>query len=87
MAHLVGHGPAKQEVASWIPGQRTRLGCEFGPGSWRVQEATDRCFSPSLPPFLPRSVKGEKEGRKKGRNKEERGRKEGRAPRSFYPSS
>ena len=48
---------ANQKVAGSIPGQGTCLGC--GPGPWlgHVQEATDGCFSPSLSPSRPFSLK------------------------------
>ena len=53
MAHLVEYHPAMQEVTGSIPGQGTCLGCGFCPGSGQVPKATDRCFSPFLPLFLP----------------------------------
>ena len=50
VAQWAGHHPTNGKVASSIPGQGTCLGC--GPGPWLggMQEATDRCFSLSLPP-------------------------------------
>ena len=44
-AQLVERHPAKQKVASSVPGQGTFLGCGFGPWLGRMQEATNRCFS------------------------------------------
>ena len=53
----------KVKVAGLIPGQGACLGCEFGPsqGTFKKQ-LTDvflslRCFSPSLSPSLPLSLK------------------------------
>ena len=57
VAHLVGPHPGKWMIASLIPSQGTCLGCGFSPWSGHVQEATDTCFSPSLLPSLPISVK------------------------------
>ena len=56
MAQLVGHHPADQKVTSSIPGRGTCLGCSSVPG-WGLQEAPDGCFSPSLSPSLPLSLK------------------------------
>ena len=41
MAHLVGASSHKP------------TGCRFSSRSGHIQEAEDRCFSPSLPPLLP----------------------------------
>ena len=62
VAFLVEHHPTKRKVTSGISHQGTCLGSRFGPQSGRVQEAVDVslshcCFSPSLSPFLPFSVK------------------------------
>ena len=43
------HHPIDQNVAGSIPGQGTCLGCRFSPQSQRVGEATDWCFSLSVP--------------------------------------
>ena len=59
---LDGCGPAKQEVASSIPGWGTCLGCGFHPRLGCVPEATNQCFSLtsmflslSFSPFFPLS--------------------------------
>ena len=57
VARLVGCHPAKQEVASLTAGQGTCLGCRPGPQMRRMQEAIDHCFSPSLSPSPPLSLK------------------------------
>ena len=53
VALTAGHRPANQKVTGSIPGQGTCLSCRFGPQLGQVQEATNRCFSPSLSPSLP----------------------------------
>ena len=54
MAQLIGC-PAKQKVASSVPGQGTCLGCRFRPWLSYVQKAAHECFSHpcffSLSPF------------------------------------
>ena len=57
VAQLVGHSSTKQKVAIFIPSQGTCLGCRFDPWSGYLREATDQCFSPSLSPSLPLSLK------------------------------
>ena len=47
----------KQKVARLIPGQGTCLGFRFSPQLGHIQEATDQCFSPSLSPSFPFSLK------------------------------
>ena len=54
VAQLVEHHPAKWKVAGSISSQGTCLGCRFGGQVWK---ATDQCFSSSLSPFLPLSLK------------------------------
>ena len=44
--------PGQPKDVGLIPGQGSGLGCGFSPHSGCRQEATDRCFSPSLSPFL-----------------------------------
>ena len=55
-AQLVGLPPTKGRAAGWMPGQGTGLGCRFCP-IWHIQETTHQCFSPSLSPSLPLSLK------------------------------
>ena len=63
MTQLVGRRPPKQKVTSLIPGQGTFLGCSFGPPLGHVQRQpgdvslSHQCFSPSLSPSLPTSLK------------------------------
>ena len=47
--------PSKYKVAGLFPSRGTCLGC--GPQLGHIQEATNRCFSPSLSPSLPFSLK------------------------------
>ena len=51
------HCPLNPKVTGAIAGQGTSLGCRFSPQMGHVQEATDGCFSPSLCPSLPLSLK------------------------------
>ena len=59
VAQLVGHHPAKQRVASLIPGEGTCQCCRFGSQCGWVGEATDWSFSLALmfPFLLPFSLK------------------------------
>ena len=54
VAQLVGHHCKKQKVNRLIPCQGTHLGYRFGPGQG---VRGDPCFSPSLSPSLPLSLK------------------------------
>ena len=40
--------PVHSKVAGSFPGQGTHLVCRFDPQSGHMQEATNRCFSPTL---------------------------------------
>ena len=54
----IEHGPVNQRVAGLIPTQGTCLGCGPGPrweGMWKT--TTHWCFSPSLSPTPPLSLK------------------------------
>ena len=53
----VGHHPEKQKVAGLIPDQGTCLGSVPDLRLGHVQEGTDQCFSLSLSPSLPFSLK------------------------------
>ena len=65
VAQWIEHQPANQRVADSIHSQGTRLGCGSPVG--RVSEATTHyCFSPSLSPSLPLSLKINKIFFKKG---------------------
>ena len=55
MAQWTEHQPANQRVTSLIPSQVTGLQARSPAGG--VRDATDQCFSPSLSPSLPLSIK------------------------------
>ena len=48
MAQQTERQPGNQEIAVWIPGQGTRLGCGPGPQLGPKQEATDPRISRTL---------------------------------------
>ena len=52
VAWQIGMSSHNGRVASVIPSWGTGLGFGFHPPSRHIPEATDRCFSPSLPLFL-----------------------------------
>ena len=53
----VGCPPEKQKVSGLIPGQGTCLGCRPGPQRRALEASIHGCFSPSLSPSLPLSLK------------------------------